>query len=289
MACKTFAMLAFAGLTGLAQAQPLQLPGAQPFNPAGAQQAAPPASAGGPPKPRVPSMPAIKLPSEESIVGRALRHNGALGQASFEKLGSGYGLRFSADGYQSENLTEPCVVDFGEAPVPVTPQGRPAGVPRYKLEASACPIVFDVLDGAFLVVEPAEPCVITAAACRIDPRGLWGPDARTLTSRSKEIEADRGKAERAVLEGYKALTAKSDPVEQRAIAREQAGFSSERERVCRDYQREGQVGYCASRLTEAKAASIRARLGLPEQKPERPRPPRPAVARPAAPPAVPTQ
>lgn len=292
MASKTFAMLVFAGATGLAQAQPLQLPGAQPFNPAGTQQSAPPSSTpSGPPKPRVPSMPAIKLPTEESITGRPLRHNGALGQASFEKLGTGYGLKFSADGYQSDNLTEPCVVNFGDAPIPVTPHGKPAGVPRYQLEAPACPIVFDVLDGAFLVVEPAEPCVITAAACRIDPRGLWGPDARTLTSRTKEIEADRGKAERAVLEGYKALTAKSDAVDQRSIAREQAGFSSERERICRDFQREGQIGFCAARLTEAKAASIRARLGLPtEAKPEpKPRPPRPAVARPAAPAPVPTQ
>lgn len=291
IACKTFAMLAVAGMTGLAQAQPLQLPGAQPFNPAGTQQSAPPSSPSGPPKPRTPSMPAIKLPTEEAIAGKPLRHNGALGQATFDKLGTGYGLKFSADGFQSENLTEPCVVNFGDEPVPVTAQGKPAGVPRYKLEAAACPIVFDVLDGAFLVVEPAEPCTIAAAACRIDPRGLWGPDSRTLASRAKEIEAERGKAERAVLEGFKALSAKSDAVDQRSIAREQAGFSSERERICRDYQREGQTGFCAVRLTEAKAASIRARLGLPEPKPERPRPPRPAVARPVAPApaAVPTQ
>lgn len=284
-------MLAFAGQAGLVLAQPLQLPGAQPFNPPGAQQAAPPSSRSGPPKPRAPSMPAIKLPSEESITGRVLRHNGALGQASFEKLGSGYGLKISADGYQSDNLTEPCVVDFGDAPVPATPQGKPAGVPRYQLEAPACPIVFDVLDGAFLVVEPAEPCVITAAACRIDPRGLWGPDARTLSARAKEIESERGKAERAVREGYKALAAKADLAEQRTIAREQAGFSSDRELICRDFQREGAHGFCATRITEARAASIRARLGLPEPKPERPRPPRPAVARPAAPlpAAVPTQ
>lgn len=283
----TFAMLAFAGMTGFAQAQPLQLPGAQPFNPAGAQQAAPPASTG-PAKPRPPSMPAIKLPTEESILGRTLRHNGGPGQATFERLGTGYGLRLTADGYQSDNLTEPCNVSFGDAPVPVTAEGRPAGVPRYKLEAPACPIVFDVLDGAFLVVEPVEPCVITAATCRITPHGLWGPDGRTLAGRSKEIESSRGAAERAVREGFKALSAKAEFIDQRSLAREQAGFSSERELICRDFQREGSHGFCAARITEAKAASIRSRLGLPDPKPEKPRP-RPAVARPAPPPAIPTQ
>jgi hypothetical protein len=232
-------------------------------------------------------MPAIKLPTEESIAGRVLRRNGGFGEAVFDKTASGYGLKLNAAGFQVDNLTEPCAISFGDAPLPVTAVGRPAGVPRYKLEASACPIVFDVLDGAFLVVEPAQPCVIEAAACRVDARGLWGPDARNLTARSREIEADRGKAERAVREGYRALTAKSDPSDQRAIAREQAGFTSERELICRDFQREGALGFCAARITEARAASIRARLGLPEPKPERPRPARPAVARPAAPPPAP--
>lgn len=289
-AFEIFAMLAVAGLAGLAHAQPLQLPGAQPFNAPGAHQALPPAAASKPRAPRAPSMPAIKPPTEESIAGRVLRRNGGFGEAVFDKTASGYGLKLNAAGFQVDNLTESCAISFGETPLPVTAVGRPAGVPRYKLEAPACPIVFDILDGAVLVVEPAQPCVIEAVACRIDARGLWGPDARNLTARSREIEADRGKAERAVREGYRALTAKSDPSDQWAIAREQAGFTSERELICRDFQREGALGFCAARITEARAASIRARLGLPEPKPERPRPARPAVARPAAaPPAPATQ
>ncbi len=227
-------------------------------------------------------MPAIKVAGEDAILGRVLRHNGGLGEAVFEKTAAGYGLKLTADGFQSGNLVEPCAVSFGETPVPVTSLGRPAGVPRYRLEASICPMVFDVLDGAFLVVEPAQPCVIEAAACRIDPRGLWGPDARTLATRAKEIEAARGAAERAVREGYRVLTARADAVEQRGVAREQAGFSAERELVCRTYQREGQYGFCGARLTEARAASIRARLGLASEpakaapRPARPRPTPPA-------------
>jgi hypothetical protein len=282
------AVLALAGTVLHASAQPLQLPGAQPFNPAGAQQSAPPGAAAGPATPRPPSMPAIRVAGEEAILGRPLRRNGGLGEATFEKTATGHGLKLNVQGFQSENLTEPCAVSFGETPVPVTPQGRPAGVPRYKLEAAACPIVFDVLDGAFLVVEPTQPCLVEAALCRIDPRGLWGPDSRTLPPRAREIETARGAAERAVREGYRALTAKADAVDQRSIAREQAGFSAERELICRDFQREGQIGFCGARITEARAASIRARLGITsEPKPAATPRPRPAAPRPL--PLAPTQ
>jgi hypothetical protein len=282
------AVLVLAGASVSARAQPLQLPGAQPFNAPGAQQSAPPGANSGPAAPRVHTMPAIKVAGEEAIVGRPLRRNGGFGEATFEKTATGYGLKLNAEGFQAANLVEPCTVSFGDAPLPVTALGRPAGVPRYRLEAPICPIVFDVLDGAFLVVEPTQPCVVEVAACRIDPRGLWGPDARTLVSHAKEIESARGTAERAVREGYRALNAKHDAVEQRGLAREQASFSAERETICRDFQREGSLGFCGARLTEARAASIRARLGITsEPKPPRPKPARPAVAKPAPLPLTP--
>lgn len=266
-------------------AQPLQLPGAQPFNPAGTQATPAP---GAPAAPRPPSMPAIKVAGEDAVLGKPLRRNGGFGSATFEKTATGYGLKLSAEGFQASNLAEPCAVSFGDAAVPVTALGRPAGVPRYRLEAPVCPIVFDVLDGAILVSEPAQPCVVEAAACRIDPRGLWGPDARTLTSRAREIESARGTAERAVREGYRVLAAKSDAVEQRLIAREQAGFSAERETICREFQGEGRLGFCGARITEARAAALRARLGLPtESKPAKPRP-KPAP-KPLPPPGQPLQ
>jgi hypothetical protein len=275
------ALLVLAGTVQAALAQPMQLPGAQPFNAPGTQQAAPPGT-GAPAAPKPPSMPPIKVAGEEAVLGRVLRHNGGAGEAVFEKMAGGFGLKLTADGFQSSNLVEPCAVSFGEAPLPVTSLGRPAGVPRYRLEAPICPIVFDVLDGALLVVEPPQPCVVEAAACRIDPRGLWGPDARTLPARAKEIEVARGTAERAVREGYRALTARADAIEQRAITREQAGFSAERELVCRSFLREGQFGFCGARLTEARAASIRARLGLANEPAKAaPRPARPRPAQPA--------
>lgn len=282
-------LAALAAMVACAQAQPMQLPGAQPFNAPGSQQAAP-SQPGAPTQPRGPSMPAIKVAGEEAILGKSLHRNGNHGEATFTKTATGYGLKLNLDGFQSANLVEPCSVSFGDDPVPVTALGRPAGVPRYRLEAPICPIVFDVLESAFLVVEPAEPCIVEAAQCRIDPRGLWGPDARTVAAQAREIERARGAAERAVREGYRTLTAKSDPVAQRSIAREQAGFSAEREMTCRDFQREGQVGFCAARITEARAAHLRARLGLnTEPKPAAKPKPRPAAPRPAPLSLTPTQ
>lgn len=283
-----FAIMALAGPATSASAQPMQLPGAQPFNQAGASVAAPPGSPAAPAATHAPSMPAIRVAGEDAILGKPLKRNGGFGEAIFEKTATGYGLKLNAQGFQASNLTEPCAISFGEAPIAVTPIGRPAGVPRYKLEASICPIVFDVLDGAFLVVEPQQPCIVEAAQCRIEPRGLWGADSRTLAPRAKEIEQQRSSAERAVREGYKVLSAKADAVEQRVIAREQAGFSAERELTCREYQREGQYGFCGARLTEAKAASIRARLGITgDPKPVAKPRPRPAAPKPI--PLAPTE
>ncbi|MCU4181440.1 hypothetical protein [Bosea sp. BH3] len=280
-------LAALATMIAGAQAQPLQLPGAQPFNATGTLQAAP-VQPGAPSQPRPPSMPAIKVAGEEAILGKILHRNGNHGEATFSRMASGYGMKLSLDGFRPANLVEPCSVSFGNEPLPVTAIGRPSGVPRYRLEAPICPIVFDVLDGAFLVVEPNEPCVVEAAQCRIDPRGLWGPDARTISGQAKEIESARGAAERAVREGYRTLTARSDAVEQRSIAREQAGFSAEREMICRDFQREGQLGFCAARITAARAAYLRARLGLnTEPKPAAKPKPRPAAPKPLS--LTPTQ
>jgi hypothetical protein len=240
-------------------AQPMQLPGASIPAPVGTTAAPPPGTSAPIAKPKAPAV--VKVPTEDNLAGLVLKRHGSGGEARFEKRGTGYGLKLTVDGFQIANLTEPCAVSFGDQAIPLKSLGKPAGVSRFQLEASICPIVFDVLDGAFLVVEPAAPCMIEAAACRVDPRGLWGPDARTLVSQQREIERARGSAERAVREGYRSLSARVTGPDQRMVAREQAGFSSEREQVCRDFVRESSHGFCAARLTEARAADIRARLG----------------------------
>jgi hypothetical protein len=48
----------------------------------------------------------------------------------------------------------------------------------------------------------------------------------------------------------------------KTVAREQAGFSAEREMVCRPYDKEVEHGFCHARFSEARAAELAARLGV---------------------------
>ncbi len=279
----------FAALSA-ARAQPLQLPGAAGSSPVGTP-VAPPAVA--PPAPGAPApgdaarratLPQVKAIADDALLGQPLMHQGRNGRLVMERLRPGqpaFGLRFSAEGFQTTNVLEPCGVSFGDQPVALESLGRPAGLPRYRLQSSVCPIVFDVMANALLVIEPQAPCVIEAAQCRVSPRGLWGPDARGLGAGARDIERDRARAEGQVRDGFRLLSERAPNDDKRAIAREQAGFSSEREQICRDFQREDIHGFCALKITEARAASLRARLGG-DTKPE-PRPRRQPAASQAAP------
>lgn len=257
-------------------AQPMQLPGAAGSAPVGTPVAPPPGapgapSAGFPGAPRPAAAAPVRLVADDAIVGQGLAHQGRAGRFVMERLRTGYGLKFTSDGFQTTNLVEPCAVSFGEQAVPLESLGRPDGLPRFKLQSSICPIVFDVLNNALLVIEPQAPCVIEAAQCRISPRGLWAPDARGLVALARELEKERTRAEAQVREGFRQLSARGSAEERRLVAREQAGFSSEREQLCRDFAREANHGFCATKINEARAASLRARLGTKpaEDKPRR--------------------
>jgi hypothetical protein len=279
-------------LPGMALAQPLQLPGAQAPSGAGSEQApaasaAPGGSGSALSRPRA-DAPVISAGTEDKLVDRALKRNGTGGEATLVKRGTAYGLKLSADGFLINNLTEPCAVSFGDQPLPLTSLGRPAGSPRYRLEAPICPMTFDVLNGAVFVIEPSQPCMIEAAGCRIDVRGIWGSDSGSLAAQVKDIERSRTQAERAVRENYRLLIERADRNDQRVIAREQAAFSSEREIACRDYAREASHGFCHAKFTEARATELRRRLTGRDEPAEKPKPkPRPRPPAQAPSPASP--
>ncbi len=259
-----------------ASAQPIQLPGAVPSAPAGAPVTPPSGAPGGSLPSSLPGSgpsrqapPPVRAIADDAVVGQALLHQGRSGRFIMERRPGGFGVRFTGDGFQINNLTEPCSVSFGDESVPVESLGRPQGLPRFRLQAPICPIVFDVLPNAVLVLEPTQPCLITAAQCRLTPLGLWGPDGRGLVALARDIERDRVRAEEQVREGFRQLMQRGDNAdERRNVAREQAGFSAEREQTCRDYAREANHGFCAAKINEARAASIRARLAAGE--PQRP-------------------
>src|SRR5215204_1936137 len=258
----------------------------EPGAPVGPIAPMPPA----PPKPIV-----LKAPSEDSILGRELKLNGSGGSLRIERTGrADLKAQITLAGSKISDPTETCAVQLGDGqPVALSTAGRVEGLPRYEAQAPACPIQFDVVDGAVIVNAPAEACVFQEADCKVEPLGMWGPDPASLLPKAREIEEARGTADKAVRENYKALAHKVGPQSMRPVVAEQAAFSADRETICRAYRREPAHGFCNTRFTEGSAVVLAARLGLlpatPEpgaQAPPRPRPPRQA-AQPAPPPQQP--
>jgi len=140
--------------------------------------------------------------------------------------------------------------------------GAPRGLPRYQLAAPVCPLVFDVLRGAVLVADPEATCRFPEADCEGRVGGLWGPTAPALIARTKEIERRRGRDERSLRDNVRALLQRLSGNEQRDAAAEQAGFSSDREMLCRSYDGEADHGFCAERVTAARVIAVKARLAV---------------------------
>ena len=92
-----------------------------------------------------------------------------------------------------------CVVDIvGETPIEATNVGRPDGLERFEAKVPACPISFDVLNGAVLVPTQITACVFKAADCQTAPGGLWGPDGASLVGDAAKIVKERAAAEKAM-------------------------------------------------------------------------------------------
>ena len=288
------AAAAFLAVSPIMQAQPasaqLLLPGSQPSAPpppptpvqGGAPAAGQPAS---PPKPRPAAPP--KAPAETSVIGKTLAFNGTKGRLIIDRRDkNNLQVSLIAVGEKISKPSEACGIDLGAGrPLELTAAGKPDGVPRYHVSIPACGMNLDMLDGAVLVSGPTAACPFPEGDCRIDARGLWGPAPGTLESQARAIESDRARADKAVQENFRALLARTQGKnEVKSVAAEQAGFTSERETVCRDYSRESVHGFCAARFTELRAAELAARvvaLGGP--------PPAPRAARPRPPAAQPDQ
>jgi hypothetical protein len=246
----------------LARAQ-LMLPGALQASPSTANKTAPNpfGTAPGQPKPA-----GLKPPSEETIFGQELSRDGFAGIIAFQR-GSGKGLeitRLSIAGEEISHPGEQCQVEaVAGAPIQTRFAGRPNGLSRYEVESETCPFSLDVLEGAVLVTRTPQTCDFRASDCRVDPAGLWGPPGTTIgPDQTKQLERERGRVDSAMLAKFHALltSAGKDKEAIKQIASEQAGFSSEREVICRNYLREDIHGFCALRITQARALALQAAL-----------------------------
>ncbi|MBV8848965.1 MAG: hypothetical protein JOZ16_05210 [Methylobacteriaceae bacterium] len=265
----------------------LQLPGAlgQPA-PAGTAVAPPPEAPKEKPKP-----PILRAPVEDAIVGRTLLRNGSTGTLVIERAGKELRVqKLALTGDQISKPSEHCRIEVSGTPLALTSEGKGAGLSRYKIALEICPFSFDVLDGAVLASNGGKTCEFKAADCQVDPAGLWGPrPAEFNAERIKTFERERVHAENTVRADFRALLAAAgkDKQQTKALASEQAGFSSEREEKCRTYAGEEVHGFCALRFTEARAIALGSRLaGVEEVKPK-PKPKPKPVAPPEA--ALPQQ
>jgi hypothetical protein len=198
-----------------------------------------------------------------SVVGRPLMLNGKSGLLQISGDDNAIVVdKLQLAGEGVSDSSQRCVVDIvGETPIEATPVGRPHGLARFEAKVSACPISFDVLDGAVLVPSQITACVFKAADCQTTPGGLWGPDGASLAGDAAKIVKERAEAERTMGKLLQLIGDRAqDSARAEDVVRDQNGFAGRRDELCHDYASESVHGFCALRVTEARAALLRARL-----------------------------
>jgi hypothetical protein len=250
------ALLAALLTPALGRAQ-LMLPGALQASPSTANRMAPNFTGATPGQPR------LKPPSEETISGQELSRDGFAGIIAFRHT-SGKGLEISRLSIAGEEISRPgeqCEIEVPGTPIQTRFAGRPNGVSRYEVGIETCPFSLDVLEGAVLIARTPRTCEFRAANCRVDPTGVWGPPGNAIgADQTKQLERERGRVDSAMLAKFHALLASAgkDKEAVKQIASQQAGFSSEREVICRNYLCEDIHGFCALRITQARALALQA-------------------------------
>jgi hypothetical protein len=237
----------------------LMLPGAVQAQPPGSPDATS-GSAGAASK--KPKLAGLKPPSVETILGRDLARDGSAGVISFRvRPADGIEItKLSLAGERTSYPAEACAVNaVAEGPIQARFHGRPNGLSRYEIDLPDCPFLLELLEGAVLVTRSPRTCEFTEARCRVDPTGFWGPRGDSFgPDQARQFERERGRAESDMRANFRALlqSAGKDEDAIKKIAGEQAGFSSAREMTCRSYLKEDVHGYCALRLTQARALAL---------------------------------
>jgi hypothetical protein len=243
--------------TGAAIAQ-LALPGAAPTD----SSAAPSEEAPTPAKPhrslrRAPKPVPLAI-DDAAAFGKELRLNGRSGDLQIVRADdkSVHVTKFSMLGEVISNPSQMCRIDIvADTPIDAASKGAPDGLERYSADIPACPLTFDVVDGAVIVPAQNTACVFTAADCQASPSGVWGPELPELEKDPKAITKDRAAADRSIQDSLRVLEG-HDQDAAASLAREESDFAAERDDVCRSYAGEGRLGFCASRLGEARAALL---------------------------------
>jgi hypothetical protein len=208
---------------------------------------------------------APKTPTEESAIGKPLFLDGARSVIELQRSGGDFQVaKLALTGDRISRSGEVCRVEVAGMPLKLTQRDNDSGLRHYQVDFPACPFSFDILDGAILVAAQNGACELKAADCRADPSGLWGVGGGELTDpkRAAEMLNQRARTEKTVRANFQALYAKNkkDKIVRKILVRAQAGFSSLREEICRSYAQESDFGYCALRVTEARALTLGTQL-----------------------------
>ncbi|MBM3552931.1 MAG: hypothetical protein FJX45_14485 [Alphaproteobacteria bacterium] len=205
-----------------------------------------------------------KAPTEDAIVGKTLKRDGEGSAIEFSRAGAELQVaKLTLVGDDLRRSGEACRVEVAGTPLKLTARESDNGLRRYQIAFPACPFAFSVLDGAILVTNEGKACELKEAGCRADPEGLWGMGADEIDpKKGEEMLGARARVEKTVRNNFRELydRNKKEKLIRNYIVKEQAGFSSWREEVCRSYAREPDFGYCALRLTEARAIALGAQL-----------------------------
>jgi hypothetical protein len=207
---------------------------------------------------------APKPPSEDSIAEKPLLLDGSRGRIEFQRIGGETRLiKLTLAGDRISRSGESCSVEAPAAQLKLGARDGDPGMRRYQVDYPDCPFSFDVLDGAVLVATEKGACSIAASDCRIDPNGLWGMSAAEFDPKNaKDMLNRRARVEKTIHADFRALYDKNkkDRPLRAYLVREQAGFSARREEICHNYAQEADYGYCALRVTEARALKLGTQL-----------------------------
>ncbi|HYA79597.1 MAG TPA: hypothetical protein VED87_01540, partial [Methylocystis sp.] len=204
------------------------------------------------------------------VIGKELKLDGSRSNLELRRADGKLQIaRLTLMGDSISRSGESCRVEVSGMPMKLEPRDDDSGLHRYQADFPACPFTFSVLDGALLVSNQGGACEIKTADCRSDPRGLWG-ESDFDPKKAKEMLGLRARVEKTVRADFKTLIAKykKDRPMRNYLVQVQVGFSARREDICHGYAKEEDVGYCALRVTEARALTLGAQLAHGAVRPE---------------------